>query len=480
MTRPIALACSLAMLALASAGTAQAPPAQGLSIRAVRFYRADTKQTRITAFVRIPYSLMSAGPTGGISYEVRVKVSDSTGLTLHTDKWRNHATAAAAQQVGAETVDMVEFAVAPGTYRLDVAVADSSSGRQADAAITITGYAADPGASDLVLSPGMRVSSADDTVPRAGELRRGSTLITATAGLRLTPLRTKAYYLLEAYNGTAAELSGSMAVAITDSSGRKLLQTPPTAIKVAPGGGLLRSMVDLEGLPPGRYTFTVKADVGGRSFERSADLTMGELRPTLERDTVRLAAERVGDEGFFAQVDESRLDALEEPLAFIAPESELRAYTKELSAAAKRRFLTDFWKKRDPSPGTAVNELRQSFYERVDYANRAYRERGRGQQPGWKSDRGRIYARYGAPQDSLARQQEGVAPRYTVWRYTSGKGRYFIFTDRTGIGNWVLLTTNDINERTLPNWQEIVGFAAVQDMGRFLGQDLSSSRQRFQ
>jgi hypothetical protein len=46
-----------------------------------------------------------------------------------------------------------------------------------------------------------------------------------------------------------------------------------------------------------------------------------------------------------------------------------------------------------------------------------------------------------------------------------------VFADRTGLGAYNLLTTNDREEPTFPGWREILKEDAVQDIGRYLGED---------
>src|SRR5262245_39247899 len=58
------------------------------------------------------------------------------------------------------------------------------------------------------------------------------------------------------------------------------------------------------------------------------------------------------------------------------------------------RFITNFWAKRDPSPGTFENEYRRMFWTRVFDANRRFRS---STTPGWKTDRGKIYILLGEP-----------------------------------------------------------------------------------
>ncbi|HEX3236680.1 MAG TPA: GWxTD domain-containing protein [Gemmatimonadales bacterium] len=436
----------------------------------MRSFRPEEGRTEVNAFVQVPYSMM--GPTvegegGALSYQVTVRVTDSTGLTLLQNAWQNHAPAEV-RSPDASAVDMVHFSIAPGRYRLEVAVVDSVSGRRAASAVDLEGFAAAPPASDLLLSPQIRPATATDTVPRPAELRWGKMLVTAAARLELTPLRPTAYYLLEAYSGK--EEKGTLSLRVTDSTGKVLVRTPATPVTVPQGGGVLKGQVDLAGLPGGTYTMTAALSLS-QSVERSAMFTMANIGETLTRTVARREANKITDEGYFAAMAAAELDAAEEPLAVIARSGELRAYDKTLSANAKRRFLTDFWQRRDPTPGTPRNESRDAFYQAIVYANEHYREGGR-TRPGWKSDRGRIFLKNGPPDETLQREQQALAPPYEVWRYRTGKDRWYCFVDRSrGVGLFQLIHSNDVNESGLPNWREILTPEALQDVGRFLGID---------
>jgi hypothetical protein len=89
-----------------------------------------------------------------------------------------------------------------------------------------------------------------------------------------------------------------------------------------------------------------------------------------------------------------------------------------------------------------------------------------------------VYAKYGKPDDVLQRQQEGQAPPYEVWRYSSGKGAYYIFVDRTGFGAYQLVYSNDLSETSVPAWVNILGRRAVADAGQFVGVDLMAQTAR--
>ena len=82
---------------------------------------------------RSPYSILepAGGSTGPGDYPVAVRVRDSTGLTLFQQAWQSRVNDVSVRD--AYAVEIVDFAVAPGTYRLDVEVRDSTSGHTARA-----------------------------------------------------------------------------------------------------------------------------------------------------------------------------------------------------------------------------------------------------------------------------------------------------------------------------------------------------------
>jgi len=470
-----------AVLAAAVISAAPLEAQDDLSMRVVRYYRADDAGTTLVkAFVEVPYEMLrpnGSGPDAEMTYSVSARVLDSSGMSLLPEAlaWQTRVPAGM-QSSRAVGIESMQFAVKPGVYRLEITVTDSVSGSEAQVAADVEGYAKAPPASDLLLSPAMRVADANDTVPQPGEMRVGNTLVVPVVMLRLTPLRPQAYYFLEAYNGSEEEQAGSMEVSILGQGDALITRTPPTPVRLGPGGGILKGSLDLDGLPEGSYTLQVSVDMAGARTQRSAPLEMADLEATLttqQQDQQAVPTASGGaltDEAYFAGMSEAQLDTAAAPLVLIARSRELRTY-ESLSVDAKRRFLVEFWQKLDQDPSTARNEERERFYSAIAYANEQYRV-GRGRQEmGWQSDRGRIYAKNGAPDDVFRRVQGGGAPPYEVWRYTRGRPRYFIFADRTGIGGYNLIHTNDLQENGIPTWREILTPDAVRDVGQFLGVD---------
>jgi GWxTD domain-containing protein len=460
-------AAALAGLPVAAAAMQSDPE---LVLRAVRFYRAEQDLTRVKGIVQIPYALVQR--TGeGSAYTVSVRVADATGLTLYQQSWQSKVAAGPAPE-DAYAVEIVDFTVAPGTYKLEVAVGDSASGKQVSQTVSLEALGKAAKVSDLLASPAIRVAAANDTVPKPGEFRAGNNLVTAAARVFLTPLRAHVYYLMEAYS--PAEQKGKMGVSINDSAGKAIVQTPPLEVTVAPGGSMLKGQLDLTGLPPGDYTMTSRLELGGETIERSAPITMAPITQTLVRDSAARQDARITDEGYFAAMSVEELDQAKEPLAYVARSRELSSWDKSMSAGVKRKFLTEFWKKRDPTPDTPRNERREQFYQAIAYADKHYREPGRRAPDGWRTDRGRIFAKNGTPDDVLQRPEEAYGAAFEVWKYTRGKARYYIFADRTGFGGFQLIYSNDVSEPKIPAWGAVLSRRGLAEAGTFLGVDLFS------
>jgi len=117
---------------------------------------------------------------------------------------------------------------------------------------------------------------------------------------------------------------------------------------------------------------------------------------------------------------------------YIITKGEKRVFSS-LGAAERAQFIEEFWKKRDPSPGSDENEYRVEYYRRIDYANRVFREGS----SGWLTDRGRAYILLGDPErrNAYPSGYSFYERPLEIWYY-----RYFtlIFIDHTFTGIYKL------------------------------------------
>jgi GWxTD domain-containing protein len=138
----------------------------------------------------------------------------------------------------------------------------------------------------------------------------------------------------------------------------------------ADGAHDLRFSTSVNAMPAGQYVVqvTARGAEGGAIAARSYDVAWSLVTWTKSRRDLDVEAE------------------------LALSEAEFDAY-RAMPVGEKERFLEDFWRRRDPTPETAINETLDEFQRRVAYADLNFSEGRRGA----LSDRGRVYVRYGAP-----------------------------------------------------------------------------------
>ncbi|MCB5224971.1 MAG: GWxTD domain-containing protein [Candidatus Cloacimonadaceae bacterium] len=121
-------------------------------------------------------------------------------------------------------------------------------------------------------------------------------------------------------------------------------------------------------------------------------------------------------------------------LRYIANQNEYKSL-RSIPESQIPDAIEKFWQVRDPSPGTLRNEAREAFYQRVITADENFTIHKR--LKGWKSDRGRIYIKYGEPSEILSESQPLGRDPYIIWSYYQ-QNLEFIFTDSGGFGLYQL------------------------------------------
>jgi GWxTD domain-containing protein len=134
---------------------------------------------------------------------------------------------------------------------------------------------------------------------------------------------------------------------------------------------------------------------------------------------------------------------LGEDVVYIISDDERRAFIRLQTDEEREAFIEQFWLRRDPTPTTLENEMKQEHYRRIAFANDHFS----GSIPGWQTDRGAIYINYGPPE---AIDSHGATPSiypYETWHYPDihGTAADFEFVDPTMTGRYHL--TKDPTEK---------------------------------
>lgn len=141
---------------------------------------------------------------------------------------------------------------------------------------------------------------------------------------------------------------------------------------------------------------------------------------------------------FKNEVGKSYKSWLDQDVRYIITPEEEQAFKLLGNDEERDAFIEQFWLRRDPTPDTQENEFREEHYRRIQYAN----EHFPAGIPGWKTDRGRIYIVWGAPDEIESHPSGGNYQReisegggststfpFERWRY-----RYL-----EGLGNEVII-----------------------------------------
>ncbi|MCX7785170.1 MAG: GWxTD domain-containing protein [candidate division WOR-3 bacterium] len=119
-------------------------------------------------------------------------------------------------------------------------------------------------------------------------------------------------------------------------------------------------------------------------------------------------------------------------LMYIATETEMRNL-KMADVTSRESLWNDFWKKYDPNPITEINEAEEEYFSRIDYCIKKFS----GGDRGYKSDRAKIYMKYGEPDYVEYAPFEKHRNAYEIWYYYR-LGKQFVFLDQRGFGEFIL------------------------------------------
>jgi GWxTD domain-containing protein len=169
---------------------------------------------------------------------------------------------------------------------------------------------------------------------------------------------------------------------------------------------------DVDDWNPGTYQVNLRARTSNPTRDTSASVKMNidVTRAMLYRD----------------------FDDTMEMLSLIASKDELTGL--RLSTPQNRvEEWSKFWAERDPDRTTPENEALEEHLRRVRHVNKVYSRLG----PGWRSDRGQVYIRYGEPARVERTSDNRNQGDYEIWRYATG--RVFVFYDMFGLGDYRLV-----------------------------------------
>lgn len=141
----------------------------------------------------------------------------------------------------------------------------------------------------------------------------------------------------------------------------------------------------------------------------------------------------------------------------------------ELDLERKKQFFYYFWQKRNSiEPASAWEE----YSKQVEIVNRTYNTAGK---KGYRTDRGRVYLKYGPPSNINSNKLDHLVLPYEIWHYTQVRGltrkRFVFFNEEQFSDDYRLLHSDVYGENYEPGWSNII-------MTRFIGIESGSDGNR--
>ncbi len=168
---------------------------------------------------------------------------------------------------------------------------------------------------------------------------------------------------------------------------------------------------------------------------------------------------------------------LNEDVVYIITDEEKQAFKRLSTDEERQQFVEQFWARRDPTPDTEENEYKEEHYRRIAYANDHYASGI----PGWKTDRGMIYIKYGPPDEIDSHPSGGSYERpyeegggetstypFEDWRYRYldgiGTNINIEFVDTTMSGEYHM--TSNPSEKDALTYVPGAGLTLSEQMGQ--------------
>jgi GWxTD domain-containing protein len=214
----------------------------------------------------------------------------------------------------------------------------------------------------------------------------------------------------------------TVAYSVLDSSGKLVVKYPEKVIlaekfNVPEIGG-----INVLGLKQGIYTLRIDVSQDDEKVER--EKTFRVIKPVPRREQFLFTKE---EKKYYSFID------------YIATRRQLNFFVT-LDSVGKERFLQHFWKLKG-------RDCLLMYIDRIRYVDLHYKR---------KTDRGRIYIKYGKPDEINRYPSSSLYRACEKWLYYGEGGKEFIFVDIQGVGSYELIYSSDKEEFTDPNYRRFI------------------------
>jgi GWxTD domain-containing protein len=339
----------------------------------------------------------------------------------------------------------VSYGLPFGSYAFNVWARDllaPSKGDSVSTSITLASFGDSTSISDIVLCTSIKESQkkSDPFYKNSYELAPNPSLLFGGVNAPVIFSYTEFYHLDTGRTYT-------LKYAIVDRSGKVVKERVRQKMYLAP------NMVDVSNinvvsLASGKYRFLLSLqDTVGKIIsvsEKSFFIHNPEDKKTKASAISAKSIEFAGmsDDELFAEFRKAR---------YVALPNDIETFEKLTTAEGRKEFLAKFWTDIEERQNSGALITRSVYLQRVTAANEKYASMGR---EGWSSDRGRVYVLFGEPDEIDRHPNSDENKPYEIWHYYQiENGVQFVFVDKSGYGEYLLIHSTKRGELQDEEWQ---------------------------
>ena len=392
---------------------------------AVVFRGEPADSARVDVYVMVPYKSVEFKKTGQIytaKFSVKISILDTTGGNIAGTDYNRLLTeqdyAVSRGSTSKFDIKQIRFRLAPGTYKIRVELNDENN--KAEYAKARTLNVLNFNELPFALSGIMLVSSIEEA--------DGKFKITPHLSDNIGNLRDGFFAFFESYSKDKYD-SLEYVYEIIDKKGDVIRTGDP--VRKYDTKDVNRIYLRIPRLPMSTSNYTLK--VSALKAKDSMNYEESDLLAVAQR-----SIKSVQSIGGLVLGD---LDKAIRQLRYVANNQEMDAFDNIEDVNVKTNMFEDFWKRRDPTPGTERNEAFDEYYTRIAYANKNFKSFTEG----WLTDKGMVFIVFGTPNTSDRYTGYSDGRLYEKWTYMTN--REFIFVDNSGFGDFRLVRPATVTEK---------------------------------
>lgn len=346
--------------------------------------------------------------------------------------------------------DIKRFALQPGTYQCNIELMDMNSTRPS--VKSSFEFSVDDYSDALSISEMLIAESASPTKEMSTFFKSGFNILPRISTFYPTELNSLPIYF-EVYNSSQlGDSSFTIRQQLINSETTLRMDefTRDTKHKVAEVVPVFKTL-DLTNVPSGKYLLNMTV-LDENMNELSTQYY--EFERSNEGESVINTADLVLDPHFQLSITDDSVAYYLASLIPISKPGQARTILSTLKSKDKeraRRLIQAIWKQTDPMN---PYEAWMRYKEQVRYVERTFKTHF---QPGFETDRGRVYLQYGAPDRIMDREISASEYPYEMWEYNKigiYSNKKFIFYNPDLVQNtYKLLHSDMIGELKNPRWQ---------------------------